>query len=911
MCNKKRLIVLDLSNFIFRAFYAIRPLNAPDGTPVNAVHGVLSMFLKLLSEYRPTHILIAKDSGKATFRKEMFEAYKANRSDPPEDLIPQFEIINELFDKLIVTSSKIERYEADDIIGSAVTQWKDKFDEVFIASGDKDLMQFVGENVKILDTMKNLTLGNSEVEAKLGVRPDQIVDYLSMVGDSSDNIPGMRGIGPKGAVQLLKEHDTLEKCIEVKDSFTGKKLTTAFSTYLDDAILSKKLVQIVTDLDLDVNPDDTRYVFEPNEQLYLFLNNLGFKSMLKKIKNISFNEQKANESDFSILKENLFVKNIINFESNRISTYEEFEKLKSDIKKHKIFSVFTLFSSSDVIKKEVVAIGFSFDGKAGYYLKFKSTDDLLDDPKMIFKEKDLRDLQYDTWENDNLVYSIDLKSEFSYQMGKAKSVKCNSMDITLAHYLIDSGKPHDLNRLGNEYLGIQFNHDNLSTDKIMKLDSQDMGIYIAERVCTIFNLGIKFKDELEKRKLDHVYSDIDAPLQMILGKMERAGIILNKGYLSGLEDEFNKTLNKLEHLVKDEIGEENKDINLKSPKQVADLLFDRLNLPTIKKTKTGYSTDTEVLEELDSKKLSNVPSLIIKYREIDKLLTTYIRNLPELVNPLTGRIHTSFNQYTAATGRLSSLNPNIQNIPVRTENGKKIRKGFIATPGKLLLSADYSQVELRILAHFSEDPTMVNAFLNNEDIHVQTASEILGISQSEVSLKERSKAKAVNFGLMYGQSSFGLAKTLKISRSEAKDYIVTYFEKFSSVKSYIDSLKEYCENHGFSITMHGRKRYLPDIHSQNRNIKSMAERVAVNSPIQGTAADIIKLAMIKVDQKLKENNLKSKMLLQVHDELIFEVEEDEIMSLKAVVIDAMENIVKLKVPLKVDVGIGVNWFDLK
>ena len=411
-------------------------------------------------------------------------------------------------------------------------------------------------------------------------------------------------------------------------------------------------------------------------------------------------------------------------------------------------------------------------------------------------------------------------------------------------------------------------------------------------------------------KLEDIYYNIDAPLIPILAKIEFAGVQIDAGFFKNLQKDFDLELNKIEEGIHKIIDNEKK-VNLRSPKQVGEMLFEYLGLPVIKKTKTGYSTDSDVLEELDSRELSPIPAMILRFRELDKLLSTYVKVLPKMVDETSGRLHANFNQHIASTGRLSSDDPNLQNIPVRTENGRKIRKGLIAKQDTSFLAADYSQVELRILAHFSQDPTMITAFKEDRDIHAQTAAEVSGISMEEVGIAERSRAKAVNFGLMYGQSSFGLAKTLRITRAEAKSYITKYFERFSSVKGYLDSLKEFCETYGYSKTLHGRKRPLPDIHSQNRTIKSAAERVAINSPIQGTAADIIKKAMIKIDKELQTKKLKAKMVLQVHDELIFEVPKEEEKILKEIVLSGMEEVVKLNVPLKVQISMGENWFDLK
>ncbi len=890
----KRLIVVDVSNFIFRAFFAIRPLTSPEGTPVNAVYGVLTMFLKLLSQYRPTHILMARDTAGGSFRNEMYEEYKANRTEPPEDLVPQFALIKELIQKMELPHAEDDNYEADDIIGSAVTQWKDDFDEILIASGDKDLMQFVGGNIKMLDTMKDKVYDADGVFEKMGVKPEQIVDYLSMVGDSSDNIPGMKGIGAKGAAKLLAEHGTLDKCIEVKDTFKGKKLTTAFGEYLEDGLLSRKLIKIVTDVDLGKKPDDIAISFYPSDELIAFLESLGFKSAINKLVDLRKAEYDA-EGGAPIPV------GALTFDHKVVNNKKEFSNIIEMLESVEALSFHTEYDSGDIFERKMKSCTLSIDGETTYHIPFGEEGNL--------GEKELKKLLETVWESEELeVASEHWKRDFFYAYENGHEVKCRYFDVTQVHYILDPGMRHDIQTLAKSH----FEYDLQARPKkdlfLSELSLEETSKFCGERAGLIFKLVNDFKSELKMKSLASIYNELDAPMIPILSKMERAGISLDKKQLATMEKELEETIGNIEAEIFEETGEE---INLNSPKQVGELLFTKLELPVVKKTKTGYSTDSSVLETLDGKNLSPVPGLILQHRELGKLLSTYVRTLPDLVHAHDKRLHTHFNQHVAATGRLSSNNPNLQNIPIRTDLGRKIRKAFVPKKGCVLLGADYSQVELRLLAHFSEDPTMTKAFKNGEDIHRQTASEVMGVALDEVTAEERSKAKAVNFGLMYGQSSFGLAGQLKISRKEAKDYITRYFEKFSRVKAYLDGLKEKAEKEGYAITMSGRKRFLPDIHSKNRTVKSMAERVAINSPIQGTAADIIKMAMISIDKRLKEEGLETRMLLQVHDELIFEVPEKEVSKVEKLVKEGMENVVELNVPLTVDMGTGESWYALK
>ncbi len=892
----KKLIVVDVSNFIFRAFFAIRPLTSPEGVPVNAVYGVLTMFLKLLSQYRPTHILMARDTAGGSFRNELYDQYKANRTEPPEDLIPQFALIKELIEKMGLPYSEDNNYEADDIIGSAVTQWKEDFDEILIASGDKDLMQFVGDNIKMLDTMKDKIYDNNGVFEKMGVYPNQIVDYLSMVGDSSDNIPGMKGIGAKGAAKLLAEHGTLEKCIEVKDTFTGKKLTTAFGEYLEDGLLSKKLIQIVTDVDLKKSADETAITFYPSDELIAFLEGLGFKSAINKLMDLRKAEYDAQNDGGTVLPAG-----VISLEHKIVNNEDDFSNLLEVIDSVEALALHTEYDSGDIFNRQISSCSISVDGENTYFIPFDECSKL--------SNEHLKKLLLKTWAEPDLeIVSEHWKRDFFFGAHNNYEINCKPFDTTQVHYILDPGSKHDIISASKEYFDFTLEARPKKDLYLKEMDLEARARFCGSRAALSYKLTESYKGELKEKNLLSLYNELDQPLMKILSKMEMAGVELDINQLKTMEESLEEALGNIEAEIFEVTKEE---INLNSPKQVGELLFTKLELPVIKKTKTGYSTDSSVLETLDGKNLSPIPGLILQYRELGKLLSTYVKTLPELVHGHDKRLHTHFNQHVAATGRLSSNNPNLQNIPIRTELGRKIRKAFVAKKGHQLIGADYSQVELRLLAHFSQDKTMVTAFKNGEDIHKQTASEILGIPLKDVTPEERSKAKAVNFGLMYGQSSFGLAGQLKISRKEAKDYITNYFENFGSVKGYLDGLKEKAEETGYAITLFGRKRFLPDIKSKNRTVKSMAERVAINSPIQGTAADIIKLAMIRLDKEFQDHELNAKLLLQVHDELIIEAPDNEVDQVKEIVKKAMEGAVELSVPLTVDVGVGTDWYQLK
>lgn len=878
----KRLIIVDISSFIFRAFYAIRPMTAPDGRPVNAAYGVLSMLIKLLQNYNPTHVVLARDVSGGSFRNEVYDQYKANRGAPPEDLIPQFEIIETIIDKMKIPERGMQNYEADDVIGSFCVQFKDDFDEILIASGDKDLMQFVDGNVKMLDTMKDKIFERKDVYEKMGVWPEQIVDYLSLLGDSSDNIPGVRGIGAKGAAKLLEEYKTLEELLKNIDNLSNKRAKTALEKDSESAHLSKKLVKIVTDLDLGHDVDSLKYTMESNDEILAYLDELNFKTLRSKISAGAGNSVTVTKP-----------KTFIDFEV--IKDQKKYDELIESLKDEDQIYIEPFFTHDDYHQLDPVVFGIGTGEKS--YIFYTENFSFVD---FVYAVSQIPNL---------LLISSNVKTLYFCLYQKDVDTHLDIFDITQAHFVFDPEKKHNL-----QSMALEFIQENVPLIKELRKENfedvasqRNFEFGFAKRLYAGIRVYPWVSKRLEEKETKSLYAELDAPLMSILAKMEWFGVHLDTKFYAKLEKEFTEITTEINEKVKEISGEE---VNLKSPKQVSKLLFEDLGLPVIKKTKTGASTDSSVLETLDGMGESEIPGLILKYREIEKLNSTYVKALPELVHA-DGKLHTHFNQHVAATGRLSSDKPNLQNIPIRTENGRKLRKGFKASKGHVLLGADYSQVELRLLAHFSQDKVMLKAFNNDEDIHAQTASEIFDMDIDDVTKEDRSYAKAINFGLMYGQSSFGLSQMLGISQRDAKEYITNYFTRFHKVKSYLDSLKEICEEKGYAETLFGRKRFIKDINSTNRQMKSMAERMAINSPIQGTAADIIKKAMLDIDWAIKEQGLESKMILQVHDELIFEVPEAEVPKMEDLVREKMENAVSLDVKLKVDMGVANNWYDLK
>ncbi|MFL5783426.1 MAG: DNA polymerase I [Bacteriovoracaceae bacterium] len=879
----KKLIIVDISNYIFRAFFAIRPLHAPDGTPVNAVYGVLSMVHNLIQKYQPTHILIARDTKEGSFRKEIDPNYKSNRSEPPDDLVPQFPLVDELVKVLRLPEVKMANYEADDIIGSAAVQWKNEFDEILIASGDKDLMQFVDGPVKMLDTMKEKIYGREDVKDKMGVYPDQIMDYLSLIGDTSDNIPGVAGIGPKGAQNLIEEFGDLENILKNIPNIKNNRNKTALETHKDDAILSKKLVRIVTDLKLPHKAIDSNYQLQLNPELEEFLNKVGFRTWITKLQDYKPKVQAPDAPP---------VKQVARNEAKKAERWT-LDELKKKIAGKGAIAISHV--CDDDLNQHMCWRGMAVatEESAGYL--GMSAEEAKTFINIIHSEKPLV-VCYQSKPILQLAMMAGIQPDFRY------------FDLAQAHFIINPEQRHDLDTICEEFTGQKLPPKvEGQADLLGSMTDEEIN-YHAEKAQAILQLYPILRTRMNELQVERPYDELDIPLIKVLAAMELEGVSLNVSFYKNLENEFTKQVDEIEKEVQKIAGDK---VNLKSPKQIGTLLFEKLQLPVIRKTKTGYSTDAEVLSELAAMNVNPIPEMLLRYREVEKLLSTYVKALPLMVRGSTNKIHTHFNPSNAATGRLSSDNPNLQNIPVRTENGRKLRKGFIPSKGRELLSADYSQVELRLLAHFSQDKNMLEAFNKDLDIHKQTAAEVFEVPLEKVTKDMRNSAKAINFGLMYGQTSFGLSQTLHISQGEAKKYITSYFKNFSAVKSYLDGLKEKAEETGYAETLFGRKRVLPDIKSSNRQIKAMAERVAINSPIQGTAADIIKLAMINIQKVLQEKNLKSKMILQVHDELIFDVVPEEMETMKALVREHMENAVNLTVSLKVEMGTGQNWYDLK
>ena len=837
----KKLYLVDVSSMFFRAFYAVRMLSNSKGMPTNAIYGFLSMSIKLLKDVKPDYMVYCYDQPGPSFRKDIYEEYKANRSETPEDLIPQIPYIKQLTEVLGIPGIGKEKFEADDIIGSLTQFGLENKLEVVIVSGDKDFAQLINDKVSMFDTMKDVTYTVDKVIEKWGVHPDQFIDYLAITGDSSDNIPGVKGIGPKGAQKLLSNYKTLDGIYDnislVRTPSHKKKL----EEFKDQAYLSQKLVEIVKDLDL---------VKDLKEVSLKPIDKEGLSEIL-------------DELEFTSFKKNLIGSDV---QSSTSSTGES-TKNKKPKKEIKTKTCSALDLEKWLSKHDEVFVWK--DSRQTFLIKGDQCRIVDDEPLKIGEILGGKSL---------LWHGFDVKSvwrELGLSKGEVKS------DLMLSAYLLKAGSIKDLNEVYQQYCGGG-----------LPEFPQPEDIYNAFEEAREVVL-----DRLKEHKMLPILQTVDLPLVEVLASMEHEGVLLDKELLAKESSALEKEIAVIEKEVKSLADEE---FNVASPKQLSVVLFDKMGLTKGKKTKTGYSTATDVLEKLISE--HPIAQKILDFRELSKLKSTYVDALPELVNEKTGRIHTIFNQALTSTGRLSSNHPNLQNIPIRTERGKKVREAFVVPPKFKMLSADYSQIELRILAHITEDEGLMTAFNNDRDIHSWTASEVFAVPLEKVTSEQRRMAKAVNFGIAYGQGVYGLAETLQIPRGEAKEIITNYFSKFPGVKKYMDEIVEQAKDQGYVETLFGRRRYLPELKAKNPMQRNFGERAAINAPIQGTASDLVKLAMLELYEEYP-----TQMLLQVHDELIFELPEAEIQDHAAKIKEIMESNVNLNVKLKVNVSWGDNW----
>ena len=933
MSEKKHLFLIDGSGYIFRAYYALPPLyRKSDGLPTGAVNGFCNMLFKLIedtkSNSKPTHLAVIFDSARKTFRNDIYSDYKANRGEPPEDLIPQFQIIKDSVTAFGIPSIELAGFEADDIIATYAKQAADKNWKVSIVSSDKDLMQVVTKDINLIDTMKNKSIGIEDVKEKFGVAPDRVIDVQALAGDSSDNVPGAPGIGLKTAALLINEYDNLENLLESADQIKQNKRRESLINNKELIKISKQLVTLKDDV-TNIQSLDTLNITNINyETLLPFLHELELFKLkerltkknpdLQKIKIISkkkLPEEKVNTNTIEINEEKTSDSFLEKSKYISITNMKALELLMKDIYDLGYF-VFDLETDSlNVIDANLIGVAICLSVKRSYYipLAHKDEDGKIIEEQIDFKEA-LKQLN-NILSNSSL---IKIGHNIKYDIAVLKRYKIDVVsfeDTMLMSYINDAGNHrHGMDELAK----VHFNRDTIKFKDVVGTGKSQITFdyveiekaieYAAEDAEITFKLYLLLKKKLSEEKNISAYNYLEKPLVASILEMEINGIKINTEYLQSLSSEFEKKIYSLEKTIFKLCGVE---FNIGSPKQLGDVLFNKLNLTPPKKTKTGeFSTGIEVLEDLAFEG-NKVAEDLITWRQLSKLKNTYTEALQTHINKTTQRIHTSYAMASTNTGRLSSSDPNLQNIPIRSTEGRLIRKAFIAEKGYKILSADYSQVELRVLAHIAKIEPLIAAFKNGEDIHALTASEIFSTDIKKITPDLRRRAKAVNFGIIYGISAFGLAKQLSISNHEANNFIKKYFDKFPGIKKYMEDTKALCREQGYVETLCGRKCFFPKIKDKNFAYRSFQERAAINAPIQGTAADIIKRAMIKIYEKNISNNNDCKMLLQVHDELIFEVKESKLEKYQALIRQEMENalhpLISLDVPLLVESSFGDNW----
>ncbi len=887
--------LVDVSSFIFRAYYTVGFLSKSDGTPTGAVFGVSNMLTSLYEKWQPRHLAAVMDSKTPTFRKDFYPDYKANRPPPPEDLVVQFPLVNKLIEAFGIPMLQKDGYEADDLIATAVRAAREQGLGCVIVSGDKDLMQLVGPGVIVYDTMKDKLWDAAAVEEKWGVTPAQLGDLLALMGDSSDNIPGVPGVGPKTAAPLVREYGDLESLLAAAPSLKSKATSKKLMEHAEQARLSRRLVTLCEAVPVELAPEFARYDGPREETLAPVLEEMEFTKLAERLfprggeKKAPVIEKQAPRSDYET-----------------ITTLNRLEEVAAEIRKVGRFAVDLETTAKQAVCAEIVGVALAWREGAAVYIPVahKEGENLSHDAVLRVLGPLLEDPSIG-------VIAQNVKYEDTIFRKCGIYIRNVVFDPMLASYLVrGENRTHNLDVLAQEYLGRKMITYDEVTEKTrgFQLTFDEVGVenatkYAAEDAEVALAVSNRMGPAVKEAEAEKLLHEVEIPLARVLCGMELAGITVDIELLGHMSRDFADRIALIEKRACAVAGH---GFNLASPKQLQVILFEELCLPPQRKTKTGYSTDSEVLEVLAP--MHELPSLLLDHRILSKLKGTYVDALPKLVNGVTKRIHTSFNQAVTATGRLSSSNPNLQNIPIRTEEGRAIRKAFIARPGHRIVSADYSQVELRVLAHLSEDPELVRAFRSGDDVHERTARAIFGYGLDEkVPYEHRAQAKTVNFGVIYGKTAFSLAKELNIPRGEARRFIDEYFRLYSGVHRFMDETIETAKKEKMVRTMLGRVRPLPEIDARNQGVRGQAERMARNTPIQGTAADLLKLAMIHVDRRLTEELPRAAMILTVHDELVFEVPEDDVDAAIALIREEMENALELRVPLEVDVGAGHNW----
>ena len=891
MSEVKSLVLIDGSSYLYRAFYALPGLTAPSGQPTGAIYGVLMMLHKLIKDERPNLLGIVFDAPGKTFRHELFPEYKANRARTPEDLIIQIEPLLAAIENLGLPLIRVNGVEADDVIGTLAKEAEQRGMNTLIATSDKDFTQLVSDKITLLDTMKNRLTDRSGVIEKFGLPPEQIIDFLTLSGDASDNIPGVPTVGPKTAVKWLQQYSSLAGVIEHAEEISGK-VGEALRKSIPRLNLYQQLATIDCSLKLDCTVDDLVIRESKDDELFAQFKNLGLHALIKQF-NI--------EEPITTIRRDTVYQGIL--------TNKEFEALLDRLSRAEVTAIDTETTSLNYMQAEIVGISVAIVSNEAYYIPLMHEYDGV--PNQLDREYVLQKLK--PWLEDKEAKKIGHNLKYDSHIFANHGIELNGTDFDsmLESYVLNStATRHNLNAVAKRYLNL----DTTSYEDVAGKGAKQIGFnqvnledaihYAAEDADVSFQLHQTLHPKLmEINSLAKLYTNIEAPLLKVLQTIERNGVLIDESMLQKQSDQFAITLKELESKAHSLAGAE---FNLNSPKQLQEILYDKLSLPILKKTPKGQpSTAESVLQRLAED--FPIVQTILNYRTTAKLKTTYTDKLPLMVNQDTGRVHTSYHQAVTATGRLSSSDPNLQNIPIRTVEGRRIRQAFIAPKGFQILAADYSQIELRIMAHNSQDPGLLDAFQAGLDIHQATAAEIFAVDLQSVSAEQRRSAKAINFGLIYGMSAFGLTRQLGITRGDAQEYIELYFARYPKVKEYMDAIRNQARESGFVETVFGRRLYLPDIDSRNYQRRQYAERSAINAPMQGTAADIIKKAMIDLEQRLVAESINAKIIMQVHDELVLEVEDSSVGAVSEFVTEAMGKAADLDVALKVDLGVGENW----
>ncbi len=885
---EKKFYLIDGNGYIHRAYHALPPLTTSAGEEVGAVYGFIRMLNKIARQ-KPNYIVVCFDYPAPTFRHREFVEYKATRKEIEPALRAQIPLAKEIVKAMNMPSLEREGYEADDLIAILARRFSQTA-QIIIVTGDKDILQLVNERTFVFNEHKNIFYNQDKIKEKYGVEPEQLPDVFGLAGDPIDNIPGVSGVGEKTAIKLVQQFHSIENLYANLDSLSGK-IKENLEKDKENAFLSKKLVILNQEVPLEFKLEDFLPPKEPKrDTLIHLLRRLEFSSLTREL----LPEETYEKVNYQVILEE-----------------KKFGNLFTLLEDSRTFSFDLETTHTNPLLAKIVGLSFSFEPQKAYYLPLGHR--YLNCPEQLSKNEILIKLK-SIFENPEIKkYGQNIKYDLLVLRQHDIILKGIAFDTMIASYLLNPSKQnHNLGDIVLEYLGEKMTPIESLIGKgakqttIDKIDIEQVKNYSCADADKVLQLVEILKPLLKEKKLDDLFYNIEMPLLNVLADMENNGICIDVKYFENLSNEFAQEIEKLEKKIYQLAGQE---FNLNSPKQLAFILFEKLSLPVVRRTKTGISTDEEVLKNLSS--LHELPRLLLEYRELQKLKSTYIDSLIDLVNPGTGRVHTSFNQTITATGRLSSSEPNLQNIPIRTELGRKIRRGFIPEEGRLFLSADYSQIDLRVLAHVSADPVLTDAFRKGEDIHNATACEIFGISAEKITPDLRRIAKTINFGIIYGMSSYGLSQQLNITQEEAEKYINNYFLKYSGVKLWIEKILKEAREKGYVSTLLNRIRYLPEINSKNGQMRSFAERTAINTPVQGSAADIIKVAMIRISEELRAKSLKSRMLVQVHDELLFESPEEEIEEMKKIAKDGMENAIKLSIPLIADIKVGANWRDLE